>query len=217
MQRKAFILILLPLITLSSCIGASYDIQINRNGSGRITMEYRISNMLESLGSLDGNKSMPVVPAGREDWQRTLDRVPGAELVSHSIRETVNDTIISVTIDFSTPQALAAIIEPRESGKVSVIQNDQSGSFSLIIYNEPDTVYDGNLLSLMRSQFNDYNFSINFRAPGNSFMNITDGKGNIITSPSGSAAVTSGRSVSLTIGVMDLIDLPEGLGIKINW
>ncbi|MDR0463678.1 MAG: hypothetical protein LBG94_01020 [Treponema sp.] len=217
MQKKAFILILLPLITLSSCIGASYDIQINRNGSGRITMEYRISNMLESLGSLDGNKSMPVIPAGREDWQRTLDRVPGTKLVSHSIRENANDTVISVTIDFSTPQALAAIIEPQESGKVSVIQNDQSGSFSFIIYNEPDNIYDGNLLTLMRAQFNDYNFSINFRAPGNSSMNITDGKGNVITAPSGSAAVTSGRNVSLTIGVMDLIDLPEGLGVKINW
>jgi len=217
--KKILVMILISLLMMllfNSCIGASYDIQMNRNGSGRLIMEYRISNILESLGRLDGNESMPVIPAGREDWQRTVDRVSGAKLVSHSIRENREDTVIKVTIDYANPDALAAIMSA-QGGRVSVINNNQSGSLNLIIYNEPDKIYDNNLLTLMRSGFSDYNFSINFKASGNSSMNITDGNGNVIAAPSSSAAVTSGRNVSLSIGIMDLIELRGGLGVKINW
>jgi len=206
-------------IFLNSCIGISMDIQMNRDGSGRLTMEYRISNLLESIGSLDGNASKPSIPVGREDWERTVERLSGVRLVSYSNKVNHNDSVVNVTLTFANPQALSAIIDSAGAsrGMVLAAYNGQTGSLDLIVHKNQSSGYDQNLISLMRSFFTDYNFSLKFSASGSSLMTITDENGNAINTPSQAAAVTSGRSVSISMGIMDIFDLPDGLGLKINW
>jgi hypothetical protein len=70
------------------------------NGSGRITLEYRVSNMAEAIGALDGNERWPTIPVGRADWERTVERFPGLSLVSFSRREGNKDTVYNVRLDF---------------------------------------------------------------------------------------------------------------------
>jgi hypothetical protein len=65
--------------------------------------------------------------------------------------------------------------------------------------------------------FSDYNFSIGFSAPENPSITITDGKGTIKPAPSTVQVTSSGRRVSMTTGIMDLIGIPDGLGVLINW
>ena len=201
------------ILSLNSCIGISMDIQMNRDGSGRLTMEYRLSRMLDNIGRLDGNESMPPIPAGRQDWERTTERINGTKLVSHSVTETAQDTTINAAVDFSNPQALTALLASSGS-RVSI---DQSGGVSLTILNGANRKYDDNLMALMNSVFSGYNFSISFSAPGNSTMTITDGEGNTIPAPSQAAATTQGRKVSLSMGIMDLIGLSNGLGVRFGW
>jgi len=70
--------IVLPFLLLlfNSCIGLSLDIQMRRNGSGRLLMEYRVSRMAEAIGRLDGNENWPIIPNGRADFERTLRGFP---------------------------------------------------------------------------------------------------------------------------------------------
>jgi len=227
MKKNTVKKIILPLLAsvvclFNSCIGISMDIQMNRDGSGKLTMEYRISNMLDSLGSFSGNESLPTIPVGRQDWERTAERIPGMKLTSYSKRETAQDTIISANLDFSNPNALVSFLTSSYTGgssgeNISINHNGNTGSFDFIIFNQPDAEYDTNLISLFQSVFNDYDLSISFSAPGNSTMTITDGKGNTIPAPASAATVSSGRRVSMTMDVFNIINLPQGLGVKFNW
>jgi hypothetical protein len=209
-------------ITLGSCIGLSIDIQMNRDGSGRLTMEYRISRMLDTLGVLDGNEHTPAIPVSRQDWDRTMERISGARITSFSSSQRGQDTMTTVTITFDNPQSLLAILDP-EGERSLLALGDRSGQFDIIL-NDPGSSrymdfsgYDENLLELTRNMFTDYNFSISFSAAENSTLTVTDGDGNIISLPSSAQVVRTGRRVSLAIGVMDLINLTDGLGVSIGW
>jgi hypothetical protein len=204
------------ILSLNSCIGLSMDIQMNRDGSGRLTLEYRLSNALDSLGRLEGNEFMPTIPVSRQDWERTAERIPGITLISHSRRETSQDTVISTVLNFSNPDGLISLLTST-GVEPSINLNSQGGNFDLIIFNEPDVNLNENLIQLTRPIFNDYNFSISFSAPGNSAMTITDGKGNTISAPASAATTMSGRRVSLSMGIFDILDLQQGLGVKFNW
>jgi len=211
-------LVFIPVLIflLNSCIGLSMNIQMNRNGSGRITMEFRISRFLD-IGTLDGNEHMPAIPVGRQDWERTVQRIPGARLISHSTRETSGDIIITAVLGFSTPQALAAIIDPSEE-KVSINHNGQNGSLSIIISDESDNEkYDPNLAALMNSVFSDYSFSVVFNAPGNSALIVTDGTGNSKPMPSSAAVVSPGRRISFSMNINEILYARGGIGVTINW
>jgi hypothetical protein len=80
-KAQVFFVVLL-LASLCSCIGVKADITINADGSGKLALEYRVSNMVEALGKLDGNERWQTVPLGRADFERTLARLPKLRLSS---------------------------------------------------------------------------------------------------------------------------------------
>jgi hypothetical protein len=218
MKNKIFILAVLMSVILifNSCIGISMDIQMNRDGSGRLTLEYRISRLLYNIGTLDGNELMPTIPVGRVDWERTIDRIPGTSLASFSRQETASDIIFIVSINYSNTDALINLLA-FHGNIASISHNDLSTSFNIIIFNNPDAEYDDNLMELMQGVFSNYNFSLSFSASGNSTMTITDGSKNPIAALPSSIIVPEGRRVSFTMNIIDIIDLSDGLGVIISW
>jgi len=218
---KKLLLFALPLlILLNSCIGMSLDIQMNKDGSGKAVMEYRISKILESIGALDGNKSMPSIPVGKDDWEKTIARNQGTKLSSYSSRETAQETTISVTVDFADDQALLRLLDPFGE-KVSINRRGQSGTLDLILYDDSvslnDELYDEAMMSLMRMFMSGYNVSVSFSGPANSSLTITNGEGSPIPVPPAAKAVVSGRKVSFSMALMDFFELKDGLGLKFNW
>ena len=210
--------IFILLLTLNSCIGLSLSIQMNKDGSGRLTMEYRISKMIYSLGALDGNESMPSIPIAKADWDRTINRIPGAKLTSYSSSEDKQDTITKVVIDCKNDQSLLLLLDSFAE-KVSINMQGQSGKLDIILLDGSidDSSYDDDMMDLMRVFMDGYNFSISFNGPGNSTLAVTDGSGNTVPAQSSANTVLSGKSVSYSIGIMDLLDMKNGLGLKFNW
>jgi hypothetical protein len=204
------------ILTLSSCIGVSADIQMRADGSGRITLEYRISRMAENIGRLDGNENWPIVPVGRADWERTVARIDGMRLVSFSGSETARDIVNRVTLDFSNTDALVNFFDP--SGKRAVISRENGLNILHITFNEgTSSQTDPNLLELMKQVSEGYRFSVSFSAQGNSTMNVTDAAGREISPPRGAEAVLSGRKVSLSIETGEIISSAYGLGVGFSW
>jgi len=210
--------IFILLLTLNSCIGISLSIQMNKDGSGKLTMEYRISKMINNLGALDGNESMPSIPVGKTDWERTLNRIPGAKLASYSSVEEKQDTVIKAVIDYKDDKSLLLLLDSY-GDKTSINRQGQSGKLELILLKDSvdNSTYDEDLLDLMRVFMDGYNFSINFIGQGNSTLAVTDGASNVITPQSSAKTVLSGKSVSYSIGIMDLLDIKDGLGFRISW
>jgi len=209
--------IILPIILiLNSCIGISMEIQMGRNGSGRLVLEYRVSRLAENLGRLDGNEKWPIIPTGRADFERTLERIPGMRLVSYSTKEEARDVVTNVTLEYETAEALLKFLDPSGS-RASLRTDDQSSSLNLILNEAVSQGYDPDLFELVRQTSTGYNFVISFSADTSSSLSFTDGSGTAASSPAGAQTVASGRKTSLSIGVVELLEIREGIGIRFGW
>jgi len=215
--KKIYIFALLPvLILLNSCVGLSIDIQLGRNGSGRLTMEYRVSQMFAGIGSLDGNRNFPIIPVGRVDFERSIEQITGARIASYTERTSGHDTFTTVVIDFDNPQALLAVLDP--SGKDSSLTMDsRQGRFNLVLYSPDESEYDQEMMELMHLLFTDYMFSFNFRSDANSTMTVTNGYGRTISPPPSADVSTSGRNVSFNMNIMNILTISDGFGLNIAW
>jgi len=197
---------------LNSCLSLSMDIQMNKDGSGRLFMEYKISSALINTGTLDGNEKYPVIPVGRLDWERTLARINGAKLSSFSENEKNGETIYKIAVDYDNPKALLSVLNNR--GNVS------SNNFELIIYGDNSPLnlseYDKDLLSLARGMLADNKFSISFSSSSESAMTVKSGQ-KTFSPPASAKLIQKGKKVSLSMNITDLIEYSDGLIFKFDW
>jgi hypothetical protein len=198
----------------------SMNVQMNKDGSGRLTMEYRISKLISSLGGLDGNESMPTIPVGKTDWERTIERIPGAKLASYSIVEGKLDTQVKIAIDYFDEFTLGELLAPLEK-RITIDNQGQSGSFEILVLDAVSSVdeskYDKDFLDLMRVFWEGYNVSFSFNGPADSTLTITDGAGNTVPVHSAAQTILSGKNVSYSISIMELLEIKAGLCFKFTW
>jgi hypothetical protein len=222
-KRLTPFLLIAFLLILGSCIGISADIQMRKDGSGRITLEYRFSRMAETLGRLDGNEKWPVIPVGRADLERTLARIPDMKLVSFSTREESSlsgadkDVVNQVTLEFKNPEALLAFLDP-SGRRAALTQNNSSNRMDITINEPASSETDPDLLDLMKQVSAGYKLNISFSVDGgNSALTLIDGAGSAINNPPNAEVVPSGKKVSLSIGTGEILSLKQGLGISLSW
>jgi len=120
-MKKSLIFLCLcgaALTLMNSCLGVAADITIRADGSGTIVLEYRVSQMLESLGRLDGNENWPAIPVGKVDFERSLARIPGLRLSSFSAKDVPHsssgggrDLLTKVALEFKDTAALLAFLD----------------------------------------------------------------------------------------------------------
>jgi len=208
-------LIFLVLI-LNSCLGITTDINMRKDGSGRIAMEYRISRMADTVGRLDGNEGQPIIPIGRNDWERTIARIPDIKLVSFSSKEKGQDTVVKATLEFNKIEALMKFLDP--SGKYASISRENGvNKLHIILHNVASSQLNPDLLELMKQVSNGYSFKINVNAAKSSVISFTDGAGKEITPPQKAQVVSSGKKASLSIETAEILSSKDGLGVIIRW
>jgi len=212
---RYFCLLFVFLFTLNSCIGISADIQMRRDGSGKIALEYRFSQMAETVGKQDGNERWQIIPVGRADWERTVARVDGIKLASFSSRSDKNDIVNRVALEFNNTDALLKFLDP--AGKRAYLKSENGANSLYLILNEPASSQDAELLALMKQVSAGYKVNIRFSAQGNSALAITDGSGNALANVHNAQAVSQGKKVSLAIDTGELLSREDGLGVIISW
>jgi hypothetical protein len=216
MDKKCafFSLLCAALVLASSCLGASADIVIRSGGSGKITLEYRVSQMLESLGRLDGNEKWPAIPVGRADFERSLARVPGLRLASFSAKEARNasgsgDLVTKAVVEFKNTGALAAFLD-RTGSRAVLVQDNGKNILRLVLLDSSSAIADRDLLSLLKEISEGYEISFSLSAPKNAILSVQP--------PVPSARVVpQGRKVSFAIGLGELLALEGGLVIEMEW
>jgi len=189
------------------------DIQMRKDGSSKVILEYHISRMAEVIGRLDGNQKWPIVPIGRADWERTAQRIPTMKIVSFSSRENSREAVTNVTLEFDNTEALLKFLDP--SGERSSLD---AGRLQLILSDPVLPEINDDLVELVQQVSAGYKFSISFTAEGNpSSLTITDNKGKEIPPPTDSEIIPSGRKVSLSIPTAEILNNKNGLGVRFNW
>jgi hypothetical protein len=205
------------LLALSSCLGLSADFQIRKNGSVKLAMEYRYPRTAENIGKLDGNERWQIIPAGRADWERTAARVDGMKLSSFSSSNDTRDIINKVTLDFSTTDALIKFLNPAANGKRASF-NQSGGSNTLkIIFTEPSSEINADLVELMKQVSYGYKLKISFNTDKESAITFTDGSGKPASPPENVEVISKGKKVSFSIDTAELLQLKEGLGVELKW
>jgi hypothetical protein len=215
-QNKTFSMLFAPLLllTLNSCIGVSMDIQMRKDGSARVNLEYRYPVMAEAVGKLDGNEKWPFIPIGRADWERTTERVFGMKLISFSSSQQKNsqEIVTNAALEFDNAASLLQFLDPagnRASLAVGRLE---------IIMNEPlSSEINSDLLELIRQLSGNYRFAVSFTAEGNSTLVITDAGGKEISPPQDAQIIPSGRKTSFSIPIAQIFTLQNGLGMRFIW
>jgi len=215
MKKIFYCLFIASLLLMNSCLGVSADMVMRANGSGKITLEYRVSQMMESIGRLDGNERWPALPVGRADFERSIARIPGLRLSSFKSKEAANtsggrDLVTKVTLEFKDTAALPAFWDSTGS-HASLVQEGGTNMLRLVLLDPSTDAIDADLLSLLREISAGYEISLSFTAPKNAALSV------IPPSVPAARLVSQGKKVSFAIGMGELAGLRDGLALEIVW
>ncbi|MDR3338099.1 MAG: hypothetical protein LBT16_12940 [Treponema sp.] len=223
--------LLLFIFFFGSCVGVSADITIRKNGSGFITLEYRISGDLESLGKLDGNARWLPVPAGRADFERTVARIPSMRIASFSSKKRDGDLVNRVTLNFGDTAALLKFLDAlgqgaslsRENGR-NVLVLDFGGGVgpgdsALGTTNAAPGTANAALAELAAKTLTGYSLDLRFNLGTEGEIFLVDRNGGRRGTESLPAGwiVQGGKKTAFSAPMGDLLISAEPVRLEIHW
>ncbi len=200
------LVMLLLVLSLSSCIGLNSNVTIRQNGSGTIQLEYRLSRMFEALGKLDGNEKQLPLPVSRTDFERTLSRVPGLSLTAYASSQDEKDIIVKAELAFTNLEALRGFLDATGQS-VRFATEGGNRTLELVLVRGIKNV-DKELENLVRTVFSGYTIELRFTLP--SVPTISN------TSTIGQTTVT-GPAARYNAAVSDLVLSPDTVQLKLSW
>lgn len=215
-QKKSFLPFVTALVLLlSSCIGVSSSIILRGDGSGTMSLEYRIPLALEALGKLDGNAGWLTIPVGKADFERTLDRLPGIRMISFSSKKDEKDLINRIGLEFSDMEALLPFLDATGQGASFSRENGLS-RLSLTLSEGLENP-DGELLTLLASLAEGYKLEISLSAPKEASLALYTGRGKALEAVPGGDLSGRGKQVSFRVPMAEVLSAREGLRLEIIW
>ena len=162
---KATFVTLLIIFLLSSCIGIESRIRISNDGSGQLTLKYRVSRLITHLESTETNGNVVPLPLSREEFERTVKNTDGLELVSYSRKEDEVDIHIKAKVNFNSIEALSAM-DNRTENSFSLRSEQGNSVISQIIYAGSDgQAPTRDSLEMMETFFSGYNLTFIIETP----------------------------------------------------
>lgn len=197
--------------TLQSCIGISSDVNIRAGGGGTIALEYRISKMLESMGKLEGNEKWLPLPVGRTDFERTVSRIPGLSLNSHSMDRTETDVVVKAELAFSDLAAMAAFLDSGGRTARLAAGGGPGAERSITLrLTEGGGNMDADLDKLVRTVFSGYALDLRFTLPGVPTLTAEG-------SDAPGASSVSQRTARYAVPIYDLLAAPKPVDLRLAW
>jgi hypothetical protein len=206
-------------LLMISCAGVRADIAIKADGSGTITLEYKISQLLENLGKLDGNERWSTVPAGAEDFRRTVERLDGIRLVSFASKTVANDeaqaaVINTVKLKFDNIDALTGFFDAT-GRQVSFVKENGKNRLTLIVIENNNNI-DPDLLELFALVSKGFDFTLTMSvASGQAALAVLDGGGSPLDLAD--AKVSQGNPLSFSAPMGTLSSIKRGVTLEIVW
>jgi hypothetical protein len=213
-KRAAFFAAAVFCVTLSSCFGVKADISVKADGSGQITLVYRVAGELESLGRLDGNRRWETIPSGRADFERTMSRLPRLKLRSFSRKEEGGDLVNRALIDFTSLEDLLPLLD---AGGESAVFDKQGDRNRLLLNLTRGAKRGAETLSLLETVFTGRSLELNFKVPAEGELSLLDREGNPSGEIDGAVLVNRGKELSFSVPVSRLLSLEKGLSVELLW
>jgi hypothetical protein len=187
---------------------------LRANGSGSATLEYRVSRLLEGLGKLDGNNNWPIIPTGRTDIERTVNRIDGLKLVSFSAKEDDRDALYTVKLDFTSADALVHFLDA--TGQRASLTRDGAKTRLSVILTGGFAHIDPDLLALFTAVSAPYSIALSFSTPTDAALSLSTATGGPLDA-SDAVVVSSGKKVSFTTPLPALLNHKDGAALDLVW
>ncbi|MDR0410731.1 MAG: hypothetical protein LBH75_01995 [Treponema sp.] len=167
---KKLLLFAVVVLCLNGCVSVNADIAMKSDGSGVLTLEYRILESLYRLGELDGNEMRPPIPVSKMDFERSVNRIDGLRLISFSAKTEAGrapqdenaQVVVAVKLKFSTLDALIRFLSG--TGQ-RVVYSQENGNNKLLMVLWGEWEIDPDLNSLAVAVLEGYHFSLRFSIP----------------------------------------------------
>lgn len=152
---------LAAMILLVSCIGVDISAKIEANGSGSMSVEYRIAEEFVSFGQQESDPGL-ILPLSRSEIEQSLQHQKGLSLTSYEMKKNGTDTIISFKIAFDSPERLASYLD--SDGKIA--RYESAGGNSKLILSTGDIVppMDSQTRAALHEKLKPYRFRLAFES-----------------------------------------------------
>jgi hypothetical protein len=214
-QYVKYVVLLLLVFLLSSCLGVKTNIDINNDGSGTIDLVYTISETFDSLGQQDGNLSQPPVPVSKSDFEKTISQIEGLSLKSYKSESDGENILVTVKLGFDNLTSLTTFFD--ESGQL-VSYTEANGKRELVFrFNDAPGNSSASEQELFTKALEGYMFEFSVKTRGNVEAAFIDQNGNTLQNVSIGNFEVQNNSVSYEVPIADLVFAKEPVILKIGF
>ena len=202
-MKRCFIFIL-TVVLLSSCIGIESEILLRQDGTGVLTLSYKISQFMKNIDAGREEKQLPL-PVNEEEFVRTAEGIEGLRLTDIDEREDEENVYIRAELEFDSVDAVNALGRAGQIG-ISLENQGNTNTFRQVIFagQEGEEITEDSL-EMIETFFQGYDLVYAITVPSQ------------VKSHSLGDLSADGRTVTYTITVPEILKASQPLVLEVDW
>ncbi len=153
------------LAALTSCIGIDSRLTIRDNGSGTLSLTYRISQIVADLGISSTGRPVVPLPVARADFERSLAPTGGkVRLSSFSRTENEKDITIHAELAFDSVDALSKVAAFQDAD-LKLAASGSQRQLSQLVARAPQAPLSDDNKRMLETLFDGYDLTFVIEAP----------------------------------------------------
>jgi len=202
---RKLVVLCCALVLLTSCIGIDSRMTIRDNGSGTLSLTYRVSQLVTELGVSSTGRSAIPLPLSRTDFDRALAVTAGTvRLTSFDRSENEKDITIRAQLAFDSVDALAKI-DAFHDADLKLASQGSDRTFSQLVARAPRQPLTDDSKRMLDALFDGYDLSFVLEAP----RPIKDSSLGTLSADK--------RTLTYTTSVKDALSTARDLVLSASW
>ena len=202
-MTKWFIVIL-TVVLLSSCIGIESEILLRQDGTGVLTLSYKISQFMKNIDAGREEKQLPL-PVNEEEFVRTAEGIEGLRLTDIDEREDEENVYIRAELEFDSVDAVNALGRAGQIG-ISLENQGNTNTFRQVISTgQKGEEITEDSLEMIETFFQGYDLVYAITVPSQ------------VKSHSLGDLSADGRTVTYTVTVPEILKRSQPLVLEVAW
>ena len=197
-------IVILTVVLLSSCIGIESEILLRQDGTGVLTLSYKISQFMKNIDAGREEKQLPL-PVNEEEFVRTAEGIEGLRLTDIDEREDEENVYIRAELEFDSVDAVNALGRAGQIG-ISLENQGNTNTFRQVIFagQEGEEITEDSL-EMIETFFQGYDLVYAITVPLQ------------VKSHSLGYLSADGRTVTYTITVPEILKASQPLVLEVAW
>ena len=206
MKRIIRLLVLFSLsFTLLSCLSVESEITVKNDGSGTLTLSYRISRMVTEIGRLEDENTLVPLPVNEEDFRRTASENEGITLKSFNIDDDDEYVYIDAELEFSDPAALSVLLGGAAGDTITFSREGDNYILSQRLYDGLEGPISEDSKRLLETYFSSESISCTVRTES------------AVKDAGIGTAGDGGKEIRFESSVSDIVQSEEPVEFRVTW